>query len=298
MHFVFHHLGSLFPIIMDSTSTSILPDSVDMSPPLSLHRASLHVGQRTSLDTPIPPSSSLKGAMNVFCEDILDDIELSTKADSESSREMEKGDTLDTIAALGLSFKEDEDQPRSLSKYERFSLEDTIQPGNQSLQLESNRPFNKWVRTLQRRAANRRQTVSGDYSAHAYENEYFESSGTHRNSSHKKSSSGSSFGFVTAVKSASISLASFSVAPRSRRTGISSRQQQRTDLSSKTSNRGRLSEDSSYISRGLVIDQAVTNRLLQRRRILEELITTEESYVADVKFLKTGSKPFSTNNPH
>jgi hypothetical protein len=261
MHFVFHHLGSLFPIIMDSTSTSILPDSVDMSPPLSLHRASLHVGQRTSLDTPIPPSSSLKGAMNVFCEDILDDIELSTKADSESSREMEKGDTLDTIAALGLSFKEDEDQPRSLSKYERFSLEDTIQPGNQSLQLESNRPFNKWVRTLQRRAANRRQTVSGDYSA-------------------------------------SISLASFSVAPRSRRTGISSRQQQRTDLSSKTSNRGRLSEDSSYISRGLVIDQAVTNRLLQRRRILEELITTEESYVADVKFLKTGSKPFSTNNPH
>jgi hypothetical protein len=33
------------------------------------------------------------------------------------------------------------------------------------------------------------------------------------------------------------------------------------------------------------MDQAVTNRLLQRRRVLEELIMTEESYVADVKFL-------------
>jgi hypothetical protein len=65
---------------------------------------------------------------------------------------------------------------------------------------------------------------------------------------------------------------------------VSSRHQ-RTDLSSKASNVGRLSEDSSFISRGHVNDQAVTNRLLQRRRILEELITTEESYVADIKFL-------------
>jgi demethoxyubiquinone hydroxylase (CLK1/Coq7/Cat5 family) len=114
--------------------------------------------------------------------------------------------------------------------------------------------------------------------------ELFDTSGTQKRSAHKKSSSGSSFGFVTAVKSASISLASFSVAPRSRRTGVSSRQQ-RTDRSSKASNVGRLSEDSSYIARGIVIDQAVTNRLLQRRRVLEEIISTEESYLADVRFL-------------
>jgi hypothetical protein len=33
------------------------------------------------------------------------------------------------------------------------------------------------------------------------------------------------------------------------------------------------------------VDQAVTERSLQRRRILEELIETEESYIGDVRFL-------------
>ena len=126
--------------------------------------------------------------------------------------------------------------------------------------------------------------MSCDIDASALERELFDSPAARSTARHKKSSSGSSFGFVTAVKSASISLASFSVAPRSRKTGVSSRHH-RTDPSSKASNVGRLSEDSSYIARGIVIDQAVMNRLLQRRRVLEEIINTEESYVADVKFL-------------
>jgi hypothetical protein len=33
------------------------------------------------------------------------------------------------------------------------------------------------------------------------------------------------------------------------------------------------------------MDQAVGERSLQRRRILEELIETEESYIGDVRFL-------------
>jgi hypothetical protein len=91
---------------------------------------------------------------------------------------------------------------------------------------------------------------------------------------------------VTAVKSASISLASFSVVQRSRRTGVSSRQQ-RTDRSS---NIGRLSEDSSYFARATLIDQAAINRLIQRRRVIEEIINTEEGYVADIKFLMNVSR--------
>lgn len=86
-----------------------------------------------------------------------------------------------------------------------------------------------------------------------------------------------------------ISLASFSIAPLSRRTGVSSRHQ-RTDRSSKASNIGRFSEDSSYIARNIAIDQAVTGRSLQRRRVLEEIISTEESYLGDVKFLMNVSR--------
>jgi hypothetical protein len=190
--------------------------------------------------------------------------------------------TLDNIAALGLSFNPESDT--GSPGRERFSLEDLESVNGQSLPLDSGQPFNKWVKNLQRRATHRRNTVSCDRDGHAWDTIQHSSPARKRRSHHEKSSSGSSSAFVTAVKSASISIASFSIAPRSRKTGTSSHHY-RTDRSSKTSNAGRHSEDSTYVSRGIAMDQAVTNRLLQRRRVLEELITTEESYVADVKFL-------------
>jgi len=48
---------------------------------------------------------------------------------------------------------------------------------------------------------------------------------------------------------------------------------------------GRLSEDITYNPRQTLIDHAVTQRALKRRQVLEELISTEESYLGDVKFL-------------
>ena len=35
----------------------------------------------------------------------------------------------------------------------------------------------------------------------------------------------------------------------------------------------------------MTLDPAIMERSLQRRRILEELISTEESYIGDVRFL-------------
>lgn len=264
-------------------------DSFDASTPQPQRQGSLHISRKTSWGTPIPPPSSLKDTIDVSCMEKFDDVALSSKADSESDHELDldHDDTLDTIAAIGLSFAGEEDEQETGVRRERFSLDDD---GPQASHFKQDKPFDKWMKQIQRKATDRRQTVGGDYNHHVDNSGFLESPGTRRQfPSHKKSSSGSSFGFVTAVKTASISLASFSVAPRSRRTELSSRQQ-RTDLSSKASNRGRWSEDSSYISRGLIIDQAVTNRSLQRRRILEELISTEESYLADAKFLMTVSK--------
>ena len=254
----------------------------DISTPTCMHRNSMHIPRKTSWGTPIPPPSSQKDPAESARED-FDDVDLNVNEQlSMSSGKGEGWNTLDNIAALGLSFNAEDSQVVGTPIRERFSLDEAFV--NRSLPLEGERPFNKWMRSLQRRGTQRRKTVSCDMGATVLDGEIFEVSGRQKRSFHKKSSSGSSFGFVTAVKSASISLASFSVAPRSRRTGVSSRHQ-RTDRSSKASNVGRLSEDSSYIARGLVIDQAVTNRLLQRRRVLEEIISTEESYLADVRFL-------------
>lgn len=252
------------------------------STPTCSHRKSLHIPRKTSWGTPIPPPSSQRDPTDPAKED-FDDVDLNTNENASTSSGKHEGwNTLDNITALGLSFNAEDSQAVGTPNLERFSLDEAFV--NRSLPLEGERPFNKWMRNLQRRGTQRRKTVSCDIGSTMLDPELFDTSGTQKRSAHKKSSSGSSFGFVTAVKSASISLASFSVAPRSRRTGVSSRQQ-RTDRSSKASNVGRLSEDSSYIARGIVIDQAVTNRLLQRRRVLEEIISTEESYLADVRFL-------------
>ncbi|KAH8905506.1 Dbl homology domain-containing protein [Coniochaeta sp. PMI_546] len=89
------------------------------------------------------------------------------------------------------------------------------------------------------------------------------------------------------MKSASVSLAGTSFFSRSRRkTAPSSRGHSRADRSSGASiAHPRLSTDSTWVERPIVMDQAVMERSLQRRRILEELIETEESYIGDVRFL-------------
>ncbi|KAF4627152.1 hypothetical protein G7Y89_g11000 [Cudoniella acicularis] len=256
-----------------------------LSSPACSRRSSSHISRKTSWGTPIPPPSDRNDPDAASKEGEFQTVELnSSTGASTGSDNGELWNSLDNIAAIGLAFSAGDSEVEKAKIRKRFSLDDTECFANYSLPLEAEIPFNKWMKTIQRRAGQRRKTVSGDTADTAHKTEDFDSPGTQRKSNHKKSSSGSSFGFVTAVKSASISLASFSIAPRSRRTGVSSRHH-RTDRSSKASNVGRLSEDSSYLARGIVIDQAVTNRLLQRRRVLEEIISSEESYVADIKFL-------------
>lgn len=147
-------------------------------------------------------------------------------------------------------------------------------------------PFHTWVKSLKRRAT-RKSIMEGHgldkhpWAARWPDANYQDLSSTSR---YGKSSSGSSFGFVSAVRSASVSLASASVVARSRRNN--SHCPSRTDRSSRDSMPGpRISEDSMASDGALALDLASVKRSLQRRRILEELINTEENYVGDIRFL-------------
>lgn len=148
-------------------------------------------------------------------------------------------------------------------------------------------PFHKWMKTLHRRARRRQSHDEFDSitspPAHTAGVRHTPSYAKH----HRQSSSGSSFGFVEAVRTASISLASGSVFTRSRRNSASSsRTQTHTDCSSRASmSSNRCSEESSGLDRPQIISRASVERSLQRRRILEELISTEEGYIGDVRFL-------------
>jgi hypothetical protein len=270
---------------MDCNTRTNVKAPLDISTPTCSRRSSMLISRKTSWGTPIPPPSQ-KGSSSEFQSATFYDVDLNPNCGGST---VSKGgettwNTMDNIAALGLSFNTDVSERGCTPGQERFSLDDLEPVRTQYLPIEPEGPFNKWIRNLHRRATQRRETANCDIDNSGCEGELFRFPNQQLRSRHKKSSSGSSSAFVTAVKSASISIASFSIAPRSRKTEASSRHL-RTDRSSKTSNVGRLSEDSSYIARGIIIDQAVTNRLLQRRHVLEEIITTEESYVADVKFL-------------
>lgn len=190
--------------------------------------------------------------------------------------------TVDNVTALGLSFGADNLSPEHTQTKERFLLEDLEDPSK----FLATHPFDRWMTSLQRNSRLRRRTISGPSDDSGFNHGFPDSEvQSQMKSSHKKSSSGSSMGFVTAVKSASISLASFSITGRSRRTGRSSRNG-RTDRDSHASKiAGRYSEDNSYVENSLVLDKAVTNRSIMRRRVLEEIISTEEGYIGDIRFL-------------
>ncbi|KAI1415937.1 Dbl homology domain-containing protein [Hypoxylon sp. FL1857] len=199
--------------------------------------------------------------------------------------------TLDNIAALGLTLESNEEETTQSAGLPRFSIDGGTDDEADGGHLENSAPlvgpFHKWMKNLHKRAhRSRANHASSRFEPFPEYSEYSFDVDTLSPGDHRKSSSGSSYGFVAAVRSASVSLASTSVVTRPRRHTGRSSLQGRTDLSSRGSTTSqRWSEDSTCLERTVSNDPGVTERLLQRRRILEEIINTEESYIGDVKFL-------------
>lgn len=102
---------------------------------------------------------------------------------------------------------------------------------------------------------------------------------------HKSDSQNSSLRFITSIRSATATVASTSIATISRRTTKWRRGQQRSSIISGSDPRPSVDSVRS------VIDEAARQRSRKRRDKLEELIRTEESYVADIKALSNVSVP-------
>ena len=249
-----------------------------------------------SISTSHHPSSSVPSAqrpatLNTDADDDpnsqFDPVDLRSDLDGLHIDGIDALSTLQRMDTLGLAFRGDQssrDSPLCLSREMLDRLGESVQGNVKESKVEAPRPFQKWMRSLQRRAMHhstqwaKQPHITGPVHA-----------GHHAISGRlqpRKSSSGSSFGFVAAVRSASASLASVSAVARSKRTTARSHCPSRTDRSSRASISGsRVSEDSSIFDKPAVIDVAVVERSLQRRRILEELINTEEGYIGDIRFL-------------
>jgi hypothetical protein len=157
----------------------------------------------------------------------------------------------------------------------------------------SSQPFRRWLSTLRRRHMQRRDDhasasarVSLDLDRQ--ERDIFLRPPHPEDSLRRNSESmSSSMGGVITIKSASMTIGSTSIAPRSEngflgegrtgnRTSHYSDARRSLDRGSLDSHRGPL---------GPVIDESAWLRSLQRRKIVEELIASEEGYISDLKVL-------------
>ncbi|CEJ81667.1 hypothetical protein VHEMI01785 [[Torrubiella] hemipterigena] len=145
------------------------------------------------------------------------------------------------------------------------------------------KPFHRWIRSLRRRAAHKRAT--GD---HRRDESLFSSPNQSRQQSPSgrckaQSSSGSSFNLLTTVRSAAVSTLSIGAAINPN-TGVKpSRDASLSDENITMGHPERSASKESLSQRPQ--HTASRERSFQRRRILEELINTEEGYLGDLRFL-------------
>lgn len=150
-------------------------------------------------------------------------------------------------------------------------------------------PFRRWMSTLRRRHIHRRNDAMGEVPTVAVEAAeddmtpfppFVPLAETGRRLSDSMSSS---IGCVTAVGSASITVGSASIAPRSDTGGFGDRA--RLGKRSSHYSEARKSTESNGGALNTIVDEGAWLRSVQRRKIIEELISTEESYIADLKVL-------------
>ncbi|KAI0019554.1 hypothetical protein F4780DRAFT_441219 [Xylariomycetidae sp. FL0641] len=242
--------------------------------------SSVHLAGKTPWASLTPKSSTLR--VNRTDPGFgIDDFDL-FRTDGEEAWKT----ALDDITALGLALEDTEQEERHSDELPRISLEGPEHGADQAERPPSvAKPFHKWMKNLHKRA-HRSSLSHTNHQVEAFPEYTFNTRPVTPSHHHRRTSSDSSFNFVAAVRSASVSLASASIATRSRRQTARSSRQSRADRSSRGSTSApRFSEDSTCFERTLMADPGVTERLLQRRRILEELISTEESYIGDIKFL-------------
>ena len=153
--------------------------------------------------------------------------------------------------------------------------------------------FRRWFHSLHKRATKKRLTVQ-PRQERWYLDEFDDTRPSKRVSTcnvghvkHKSSSSWHSSAFITAVKSARLSVSTLSEGPRSRLLRRSN-QLQRDESSRRSQSLIRTSLENNVFSMR-TMDEESKDRATKRRHTLEELLSSEESYVADLKALVNAS---------
>lgn len=153
----------------------------------------------------------------------------------------------------------------------------------------------RWITTLRKRNVHQNMLTGDDSTLSESKNQQKTQPQceTANNGRKRSLSLSSSLAFVTTVKSASMTIASASIAPPSHRknlNGITRREKRSSDFSD-----ARMSYESNPLSLGALMEEEdAWKRAVQRRYILEELVSSEESYISDMKALFNVGWPCSS----
>lgn len=276
-----------------SPSTIHLFGSSDKSSPARKASKRLLHGSSWGNYVPVPPHRS--GASSLLLDaGPLEDVDLdavcSENQNDEDSEKMDRNLSFEATTAETLST-----QPSSMGSNPGWShMKPSILITDTTARVAQ--PFRRWMTTLRHKNSRRKGALIPRRERWSLDD--FDETEPAKlaipqdegGSRHKKSSSWSSSGFVTAVKSATVSLGPLSAAPQRRRTRTSTQLRSSNRSSGISDGLNRASIDSSQGSTQ-IIDEAAWNRAIQRRRTLEELISSEESYIADLKVLINVDSP-------
>lgn len=245
-------------------------------------KSSMRITHKSSWRTEVPCPPKPTTAIATIDVDSMEDIDLNAQCGLS-----DLFSTADTEVTAGrhnkqrLSFAVDNGSlDLDLRQHDPFYNE----PSNE----DKPHPFQKWIQSLHKKSMKRIDTLQPRFNRHSVEDtddvpgNDGEMSGKSSSRRHRKSSSWSSSGFVTAVKSTTASLAGFSAGAISR--GTSRRTRRSTLVKSIRSGKvNRESTDDSIDTQ--IMDEASNERAVQRRRTIGELVSSEESYIADLKAL-------------
>lgn len=286
--------------VLPSRTTSLctphfFEDSNHLSPPKNTSRPISH--KSTSVvDDQVPPPPGNPSALGSEIGH-LEDIDLNAGCGEASQRSLSDS-ALDywQNSGHGHSFEIEQDETLSTKKLPPAAAQEELS-GRPSIVVTdvTSHPIRRLLSTIRHRHSKRKRPLSvrkerwslddfdEDQPAEAFQSQHFKPSG------HKKTASWASSGFVTAVKSATTNLGTLSASQSQRtRRFAPLRNSKRSSKLSQVTNRESVNGNQESAA---MVDEAAWDRAVQRRRTLEELVSSEESYIADLKVLKNVSVP-------
>ena len=285
-----------------NTSHSSLKNSPYTTSSPLVWRKAKQASHRSSRENDIPPAPNEQRVSSLLAEaGPLEDIDLNAGCGESLYSKHEFWQDADNDVGRGLSF--------DIRKQETLSIPRL--PSNLSQELTSPRLFNvaiehpvktenpvkRLISTLRTQGPKRRHSLTARKERWVLDDFDEAQSSTidlmqsRRLNGHQKASSWASSGIRNAIKSATVRLHSATSRPHS---PIFTRARfLKSNRDSRVSNAtGQVSMDGDLVSARL-IEHAAQERAVQRRRIVEELVSSEESYVADLKVLLHVGDPYN-----